>query len=97
MYQRWKTAKEKALCFCCLSKYHHGKGCRRTGRCDIDGCSLRHHHLQHDPELQKGNVALRVPANVSDPTREGATAPKGSDPQRVEANAAKGFDQIRPT
>ncbi|CAB3989002.1 Hypothetical predicted protein, partial [Paramuricea clavata] len=35
--ERWKTAKEKKLCFRCLSKDHHGKDCRRTGRCGING------------------------------------------------------------
>ena len=70
MDQRWKTAKEKALCFRCLSKDHHGKDCRRTAHCGIDVCSLSHHHLLQDPERKKGNAALRVPVNVSDPQRD---------------------------
>ena len=90
--QRWKTAKEKALCFRCLSKDHHGKDCRRTARCGVDGCSLSHHHLLHDPERKKGNAALRVPVNVSGPQREVVTTPKGSDPPREGASPVKGCD-----
>ena len=90
--QRWKTAKEKALCFRCLSKDHRGKDCRRTARCCIDGCSLSHHHLLHDPERKKGNAALRIPINVSDPQREVVTTPKGSDPPREGASPVKGSD-----
>ena len=93
--ERWKTAKEKALCFRCLSKDHHGKDCRRTGRCGIDGCSLSHHHLLHDPERQKRNAALRVPPKVSDPPCEGATGPKSSDAPREGENPAKGSDPLR--
>ena len=93
--ERWKTAKEKALCFRCLSKDHHGKDCRRTGRCGIDGCSLSHHHLLHDPERQKRNAALRVPPNVSDPTCKRATGPKSSDAPREGGNPAKGSDHPR--
>ena len=90
--QRWKTAKEKALCFRCLSKDHHGKDCRRTARCGIDGCSLSHHHLLHDPERKKGNAALRVPVNVSGPQREVVTTPKSSDPPREGPSPVKGCD-----
>ena len=83
------------LCFRCLSKDHNGKDCHRTGCCGIDGCSLSHHHLLHDPGRQKGNAALRLPANVSDPPREGTAGPKRSNPARGEANAAKGSDAQR--
>ena len=73
--QRWKTAKETALCFRCLSKDHHGKDCRRTGRCGVDGCSLSHHHLLHDPERQKKNAA-----NVSHPPRKEAAPQRAPTP-----------------
>ena len=63
----WTNGGKLPLCFRCLSKDHHGKDCHRTGCCGIDGCSLSHHHLLHDPERQKVNAALRLPANVSDP------------------------------
>ena len=72
-----KSAKEKKLCFRCLSKDHHGKDCRRTGRCGINGCSSSHHHLLHDPERQKGNTASGAPSKGSNPPREGATAAQG--------------------
>ena len=95
MNERWKTAKEKALCFRCLSKDHHGKDCRRTGRCGTDGCSLSHHHLLHDPERQKRNAALRAPPNISGPPCEGATGPKSSNAPREGENPAKGSDLPR--
>ena len=85
--QRWKTAKEKALCFRCLSKDHHRKDCRRTGRCGVDGCSLSHHHLLHDPERQKKNGAY-----VSHPPRKEAAPPKSSDAPREGANAENGSE-----
>jgi hypothetical protein len=91
--ERWKTAKEKKLCFRCLSKDHHGKDCRRTGRCGINGCSLSHHHLLHDPERQKGNTASGAPSKGSNPPREGATAAKGSDTPRDGVTDANGPDE----
>ena len=48
--ERWKTAKEKKLCFRCLADNHHGKDCRRFQQCNVGGCRRTHHRLLHDPE-----------------------------------------------
>ncbi len=78
-----------------LSKHHHGKDCRRTGRCGINGCSLSHHHLLHDPERQKGNTASGAPSKGANPPREGATTAKGSVTPRDGVTDANGPDPPR--
>ena len=70
--ERWKTAEEKKLCFRCLSNDHHGKDCRRTGCCGIDGCSSSHHLLLHDPERQRRTTTSGAASKVSDSPWEGA-------------------------
>ncbi|CAB4004316.1 Hypothetical predicted protein, partial [Paramuricea clavata] len=45
--QRWNFAKEKQLCFRCLSNDHRGKDCRRSQPCKVNGCQLNHHRLLH--------------------------------------------------
>ena len=47
--QRWILAKEKQLCFRCLSNRHQGKDCPRTQTCGLDGCKNNHHRLLHEP------------------------------------------------
>ena len=47
--QRWILAKEKQLCFRCLSNRHQGKDCPRTQSCGLDGCKNNHHRLLHEP------------------------------------------------
>ena len=36
--KRFKVAKEKKLCFCCLGSSHPAKDCPRRRKCGIDGC-----------------------------------------------------------
>ena len=47
--QRWELAKEKRLCFRCLTGNHRGKDCRNTRVCGVDGCRSNHHKLLHQP------------------------------------------------
>ena len=47
--QWWILAKEKQLCFRCLSNRHQGKDCPRTQTCGLDGCKNNHHRLLHEP------------------------------------------------
>ena len=44
---RWEKAKAFKLCFRCLGNDHAGRDCRRTRKCNIDGCSRVHHRLLH--------------------------------------------------
>ncbi|CAB4026159.1 Hypothetical predicted protein, partial [Paramuricea clavata] len=69
--ERWKVAKEKYLCFRCLSNEHRGKDCRRTRPCDVDGCQLTHHRLLHDT-AQSRKPGPVLPDERADPSREGA-------------------------
>ncbi len=46
--QRWALAKEKRLCFRCLSDRHLGKDCPRTQVCGLNGCKSNHHRLLHE-------------------------------------------------
>ena len=43
--ERWNFAREKHLCFRCLSKDHRGKECRRSQPCKVNGCQLNHQRL----------------------------------------------------
>ena len=44
---RWKIAKDQALCFRCLFNTHKGSSCRRFRECGIDGCKSNRHRLLH--------------------------------------------------
>ena len=68
MNQRWNLAKEKQLCFRCLSGKHFGKDCRRVKECGMDGCKQTHHKLLHgtsrsndqnDKNTQPGKRSLK--------------------------------------
>ncbi|XP_028418888.1 uncharacterized protein LOC114544441 [Dendronephthya gigantea] len=48
--QRWALAKEKQLCYRCLSDHHLGRNCPRTRVCVLEGCKNNHHQLLHDSE-----------------------------------------------
>ena len=50
--KRWKLAKEKKLCYCCLALNHFSKDCTRKKTCSKDSCKLQHHSLLHE-EKQK--------------------------------------------
>ena len=66
---RWNFAKEKQLCFRCLSKDHRGKDCQRSQPCKVNGCHLNHHRLLHrSPMTPPSND----PPNSQDAPREGA-------------------------
>ena len=70
---RWKTAKEKQLCFRCLATDHHGKDCRRSRQCNIGGCQLTHHRLLHDPEHKSNKPNLPEERVELKSPREGVT------------------------
>ena len=44
---KWRTAKQLALCFRCLEDNHRGKSCPRSKQCNINGCRGTHHNLLH--------------------------------------------------
>ena len=44
---RYDFAKEKRLCFACLSDNHAAKECPRTKKCGIDNCKKTHNKLLH--------------------------------------------------
>lgn len=44
---RLQLARDKRLCFRCLSGDHQGKTCRKSQTCQIDGCRGNHHRLLH--------------------------------------------------
>jgi len=70
---RWKIAKDQALCFRCLSNTHTGSLCRRFRECGIDGCKSNHHRLLHafrqppNPSTATNNATRRLPAVAEDP------------------------------
>ena len=67
---QWNFAKEKHLCFHCLSKDHRGKDCRRSQPCNVDGCKLKH-QLLHRKAIKPPSLP-RLPDPPSDSPREGA-------------------------
>ena len=57
--ERFKVAKEKKLCFCCLGSSHPAKDCPRRRKCGIDGCERYHNkflHYKKKPESNKPNA-----------------------------------------
>ncbi len=53
--ERWKIAKEKALCYKCLCAKHMAKNCKKEPRkCEIDGCQRTHHRHLHKKEAKDG-------------------------------------------
>ena len=44
---RWASAKQNKLCFCCLGDGHLGRFCNHTRVCGIDNCKVVHHRLLH--------------------------------------------------
>ena len=47
LHQRWDLAKEKKLCFRCLSDNHRGIDCPRSRPCGINKCTKSHNRLLH--------------------------------------------------
>ena len=45
-------AKQKRLCYCCLSKNHQAKNCKKSRQCNADGCNGKHHSLLHHEQQQ---------------------------------------------
>ena len=52
---RWDTAKDLKLCFCCLGDNHFGRSCPRSRQCGQNGCKELHHKLLHRSEYTKPN------------------------------------------
>ena len=73
--ERWNVAKEKHLCFRCLSKDHRGKDCQRSQPCNLNGCRLNHHRLLHRQPIIPPSTESPIPY-TQDPSREGALPPK---------------------
>ena len=63
--ERWRVAKDKKLCFRCLSSNHQGKHCFQSRDCGIDGCKRSHHKLLHLLEDVTNRVASVGDANIS--------------------------------
>ncbi|XP_068739158.1 uncharacterized protein [Montipora capricornis] len=63
--ERWRVAKDKKLCFRCLSSNHQGKHCFRSRDCGVDGCKRSHHKLLHLSEDVTNRVASVGDANIS--------------------------------
>ena len=63
--ERWRVAKDKKLCFRCLSGNHQGKHCFRSRDCGVDGCNRSHHKLLHLSEDVTNRVASVGDANIS--------------------------------
>ena len=58
---RWKTAKEKKLCFPCLANNHQRRDCKRAKECGINGCKRNHDRLLHQhQESQAHKVTVVV-------------------------------------
>ena len=76
---RWKIAKDQALCFRCLSNTHKGSSCRRFRECGIDGCKSNHRRLLHalrqppNPSTAANNSTRPLPAVEDDPAIPSAT------------------------
>ena len=70
---RWKIAKDQALCFWCLSNTHKDLSCHCSRECGIDGCKSNHHRLLHtfrqppNPSTATSNSTRRLPAVEEDP------------------------------
>ena len=70
---RWKIAKDQALCFRCLSNTHKGSSCRRFRECGINGCKPNHRRLLHafrqlpNRSAAANNSTRLLPAVEEDP------------------------------
>ena len=45
--EREAKVREQRRCFRCLTGKHNSRDCHRKGRCTVEGCKKRHHHLLH--------------------------------------------------
>lgn len=54
--ERYKIAKERRLCYCCLNKGHGAKECRSKKQCIKEGCDKTHHPLLHVDPPSSGSV-----------------------------------------
>ena len=66
---QWKFAKEKQLCFRCLSKDYREKDCQRSQPCKVNGFHLKHHRLLHRSAMIPPSTDL---PGSQDAPREGA-------------------------
>ena len=67
--KRWEVAKNKRLCFRCLSSNREGKDCTRARACDINGCRRNHNYLLHDTVRVDLRDEKTVPPWEGAPTR----------------------------
>ena len=90
--QRWNFAKEKQLCFRCLSKDHRGKDCRRSQPCKVNGCQLNHHRLLH---RQHVTPPPPIPPFPPESSREGAASLEGAGPSNKVAMMTQNHSSSR--
>ena len=57
---RWDTAIDLKLCFCCLWDNHFGRSCSRSRHCGQNGCKELHNKLLHRSEYTKQIVRLQT-------------------------------------
>ena len=76
--QRWTLAKERKLCYRCLSERHLGKDCPRTRVCGQEGCKSNHHQLLHESgtrDQKKVNQEGEDKISQSPPSRSRQSVP----------------------
>ena len=54
---RWLTAKQLRVCFCCLRRNHTSDRCARSKSCGIDGCQRTHNRLLHGGLVTRNDFA----------------------------------------
>ena len=62
---RWQLAKNKRLCFWCLSGDHQGRACTKSQMCRINGCRGNHHRLLHE-SLPVTNQRMEAAQSVAE-------------------------------
>ena len=84
---RWNVAKERKLCFRCLSNGHRREACSRSRACGLNGCGSHHHRMLHeDPKKEEkteaANGAGSREVDSSSTLQVGATA-EGESEERT--------------
>ena len=75
--KRAELAKEKGVCFRCLSSSHIGPHCKEAVPCDKGDCGGRHHPLLHGAPIM---FPRRLPATTPQATTPQASAPPAGEP-----------------
>ncbi|XP_055603746.1 uncharacterized protein LOC129751978 [Uranotaenia lowii] len=69
--ERWQVVEREGLCRNCLN-FHGHRSCRVSGKCNVNGCHVRHHPLLHFVRSQQAQPSSRFPTNQrSKPTVRG--------------------------